>query len=265
MISSIMLIALLNSWNVSLTSVLNVSEAYYNDSWQGDDASNVAWFLKLDGEAQKDITEYLFYKNRLSLAYGQTFLKDKTTGNWLSPVKSTDKIEDENTLTLKKGWPVDPYTSIYLLSRFFDDENNKYVNPITLQESFGFARSIIEQNGANLTSRVGVAFKQVINQVDSIVTSREGGVEWVTNGKFKISDNALYEANLRLFKALVSSVSSSQDTWKAADVRFENNLTVSVVKYVNISLYLMIFYDKDQIDRAQIKQTMSLGLTFNIL
>ena len=262
---NIIVAALISSWNVSLTSMFNVSEAYYNDYWQGNDASNIAWVFKLDGEAKKDVTEYLFYRNKLALAYGQTFLKDNTTGNWLSPVKSTDKIEDENTLTLRKGWPVDPYASLYFLSMFFDEPHDMYVNPMTLQESFGFARSIMAMENASLTSRFGIAFKQVINRVDSIPTTKEGGIEWITEGKFKISDNALYQTSLRVFKALISSTSNTSDTWKAPDIKFENTLTVNVVKYVNISLYLMLFYDKDQIDKTQIKQTMSLGMTFNLL
>lgn len=260
-----MIVIIMTSWKVSMTSMFNVSMAYYNDSWQGDDASNVVWVLKLDGEAEKSITESLFYKNILSLAYGQTFLKDNATGNWLSPVKSTDKIENENTLILRKGWPVDPYTSLYFFSTFFDEENKKYVNPMTFQESFGFKRTIFERGESELATRVGVAFKQVLNQIDSISTLKEGGIEWITEGSFKLSDNTVYKANLRVFKAIMSNTSTSMNTWKTPDLKFENHLTVGVIKYINLSLYLMLFYDRDEVDKVQIKETMSLGLTFNIL
>ncbi len=252
-------------WKTSLTSSFNITEAFYNNQWQKEDVSNITWNIQINGEASKGLSKALFLKNRLSLLYGQTFVQDATTGNWQKPVKSQDKIEEESILSLRKGWPVDPYVSLYFLSQFFDEPDTMYINPMTFQESFGFEREIIKDESNTLSSRFGLALKQSINRKDSVPASKEGGMEWITHGKFKISKASVYEMNLRVFKALMSNQPDSVTTWKAPDVSFENLLTVSVSKYINMNAYLLLFYDKDQIDAVQLKQTMSIGVTFNLL
>ena len=256
---------LISSWKTSLTSSFNITEAFYNTQWQKEDVSNVTWNIQINGEASKSITKSLFLKNRISLLYGQTFIQDITTGNWQKPIKSQDKIEDENILSLRKGWPVDPYISMYFLSQFFDEPDTMYINPMTFQESFGFARDIIKNDRNLLSSRFGMAFKQIVNRKATGSVPKEGGMEWITHGKFKVSKTSVYELNLRVFKALMSNQPDSITTWKAPDISFENILTVSVSKYINMNAYLLLFYDKDQIDAIQIKQTMSIGVTFNLI
>ncbi len=260
-----LLVTVAGGWKTSITSSFNITEAFYNDKWQKEDVSNITWNVQLNGAASRDLTSSLFLKNRLLLLYGQTFLQDATTGNWKKPVKSQDKIEEESVLSLRKGWPVDPYFSFYFLSQFFDEPDTMYVNPMTFQESFGFEREILKNKGNNFTTRFGLALKQVVNRKDTTSVPKEGGMEWITHGKFKVSETSVYEINLRVFKALMSNQPDSVTTWKAPDISFENILTVSVSKYVNMNAYLLLYYDKDQVDAIQLKQTMSVGISFNLL
>ncbi len=257
-------IVIAGGWKTSLASSFNITEAFYNNQWQKEDVSNITWNIQVNGIASRNISESLFLKNRLFLSYGQTLLQDKSTGKWQKPVKSQDKIEEENVLSLKKGWPLDPYMSFYFLSQFFDEGDTMYINPMTFQEGFGLGRDIIKTEKSSMSTRIGAGFKEVINRVDSIENTTEGGIEWITTGKLKVSDNAVYAFNLRTFKALFSSQPDSITTWKSVDVSFENTLTVSVNKYLNMNAYLLLFYDRDQINAVQIKQTMAIGLTFNI-
>lgn len=261
----IMVLVFSGGWKTTLISTFNLSEAVYNGKWQKDDVGNIAWNIQLNGEASRILSNSLSLKNKLTLLYGQTILQNAETGKWGRPVKSQDKIEDENVLTLKKNWAVDPYVSFYFSSQFYDEPDSTFLNPMTFQESFGLARDVWKEKNKLLNSRFGIAFRQKVDRKHNESLEKEGGFEWVTHGKFKLSKTSVYEMNFRVFKALVSNFPDSVTTWKTPDISFENILTVGVTKYININAYLLLFYDRDQVDAVQIKQTMSIGVTFNLL
>jgi len=78
-----------------------------------------------------------------------------------------------------------------------------------------------------------------------------------------ISERIQYESELRVFKALYNSQADpADDRWKAPDVDWKHTLSVSLAKFVQLSLYAELLYDKDIIDRAQIRENLALGLTY---
>ena len=54
------------------------------------------------------------------------------------------------------------------------------------------------------------------------------------------------------------------DDWKAIDVNWENRVSAAVAKYVTVSLYLQLLYDKETDTRGRFKETLALGLTYKL-
>ena len=57
---------------------------------------------------------------------------------------------------------------------------------------------------------------------------------------------------------------SEEVYWKEVDVNWENNVSVSVARYVTVSLYIQLLYDKEIAKKGRFKETLSLGLAYKL-
>ncbi|MBT7617797.1 MAG: hypothetical protein HN590_10995, partial [Calditrichaeota bacterium] len=55
----------------------------------------------------------------------------------------------------------------------------------------------------------------------------------------------------------------NEEYWKAVDINWENIFTANITKYLMVNLYLQLLYDKEVDLGGRLKQTLSLGLTYN--
>jgi hypothetical protein len=129
-----------------------------------------------------------------------------------------------------------------------------------------------------LLTRVGFALRQIITSevTDTLAkttksrTTNDGGFESVTDFKYVLSQNLQFISKLDLYKAIFFSKSKSllgtplASYWKMADVNWENRLSASVAKYVTVSLYTQLLYDKEISLRGRFKQTLALGITYKM-
>ncbi|RKY93458.1 MAG: hypothetical protein DRQ06_06695, partial [Candidatus Hydrothermota bacterium] len=94
----------------------------------------------------------------------------------------------------------------------------------------------------------------------------EGGLELVIDGKKVLSKIAKYEGKLRIFKALYNSKADElpNDNWKAVDFDFQNTVSVSLSKYIQLNLLLELVYDKDLVDIVQVKENFAIGLSYKL-
>ena len=269
-------------WSKSIDLGLNLTQNSYSDSWTGGEAGNIAWVSKADAIFEKKVSPKFNFKNISKLQFGQNHTQDKDTKNWQKPTKSTDKIDIENLGRFTLNTYVDPYVAFRIESQFLDasyDPLKRYINPILLTESAGVARVLYEKEKDQILSRLGFSVRQNINKiiVDTVAetfeteTSSDGGFESVSDIRFVLSDKLNYTGKLSLFKALYYSKKDdfigqpSEDYWKAVDVNFESTVSASINKYVVVTLYAQLLYDK-QIDlRGRFKETLALGLTYKFL
>ncbi len=49
------------------------------------------------------------------------------------------------------------------------------------------------------------------------------------------------------------------------DVKWDNTFSAKISKYIDVSFNIKLFYDKDVSDKRQIKQSLSVGLTYTFL
>lgn len=269
------------SWEKSLDLSLTATQSSYSDSWTGGEAGNVTWTANANGIFSRQMSPHFNLKNTIKLAFGQTHSQDKDTKKWAKPTKSTDKIDFESVGLFTIDFFVNPVAAFRLESQFLDasvDGHNRYVNPMLLTESAGLARQILKKNKDDIITRLGFAFRENIDRTlqppDSsttkTVTATDGGIESVTDVKLVLSDKMGYIGKLTLYKAFFFSKKDDfkglpeENFWKAIDINWENSLTASISKYVQVIFYTQLLYDKQISLKGRLKETMSLGLTYKL-
>jgi len=268
-------------WEKSFDLGINLTQNTYSDSWSGGEAGNLTWVAKADGIFQKQIKPTVNFKSTLKFAFGQTHTQDKTSKNWAKPEKSTDKIDIENLFRLTQDWGIDPYFAVRFESQFLDasvDGINRYFNPMLWTESAGISHVVYKTETDELLTRLGVAYRQNVQSVivDTIgdmrnwETATDGGLESVTDFKYTISESLNYIGKMSLYKALIYSDKDvlegtpMQDDWKSVDVNFENSFSASVAKYITVSLYIQVLYDKQINKKSRLKESLAMGLTYKL-
>jgi hypothetical protein len=268
-------------WEKSFDLGLNLTQNSYSDSWTGGEAGNLTWVAKADGVFQKQMSPKFNFKSTLKFAFGQTHTQNNESKKWAKPVKSTDKIDIENLGRITLDSYVDPYIAFRFESQFLDasvDSIKRYFNPILLTESAGISRMLYSQEKNELLSRLGFALKQHITSeiVDTAAaekdweTATDGGIESVTDMTYVLSEQLKYVGKLSLYKALFFSKKDDyagtpeEDYWKAVDVNFENTISASVAKYIEVSLYIQLLYDKQIDKRGRLKETLAMGVTYKL-
>jgi hypothetical protein len=269
-------------WQPSIDFGLNLTQNSYSDSWTGGEAGNMTWVSKVDAILEKKVSPKFNFKNITKLQFGQTHTQDKTTKDWQRPTKSTDKIDIENVGRFTLDSYVDPYLALRIESQFLDasyDPIKRYINPILLTESAGISRMLYLKDKDQILSRLGFSIRQNMNKViiDTVAeefeyeTATDGGIESVTDIHYILSDKLNYIGKLSLFKALFFSKKEDfagtpeADYWKAVDVNFESTISASISKYIVVSFYAQLLYDKQIDRRGRFKETLALGLTYKFL
>jgi hypothetical protein len=268
-------------WQKSMDLDLTLTQNSYTDNWTGGEAGNITWVANGNSVFQKQLSERLNSKTTLRLAFGQTHSQDEQTKSWARPQKSTDLIDIESLARFTLKLWVDPYLALRFESQFLDasvPQIQRYVNPKKLTESGGMSRQFYKTEKDEILSRLGFALRQITTEdiVDTTLkttttnTTTDGGFESVTDVKLTLSDKIAYTSKLSLYKALFYSKSEELkgtpggDYWKEPDVNWENAVSVSVAKYVTVSLYTQLLYDKEISKKGRFKETLSLGLTYKL-
>ena len=277
----------ITGWKKSLVVDFITTQTAYSDSWVGGEVGAINWVSNLNGSAEKQLKDWLNFKSRLKLSFGQTMTQTTDTvdqtRHWSKPKKSTDLIDWENVgrFTLHKF--VDPYAAVRLESQFLDasfEAKKRYLTPIKLTESAGIARQFYQHDKDEVISRLGLALRQIMKReiiIDSISlyttdsTYSDCGIESVTDVSLTLNDKLRYTGKLTLYKALFFSEKDKvqgtqyEDDWKAIDVNWENIITASISKIVTVNLYTQFLYDKEVERQGRFKETVGIGFIFKMI
>jgi len=282
---------LATGWTKSADLLLNLTQANYNDAWTGSETGSISWAFAGNAAAEKALSPKFLWRNTLKLSYGMTHTEqDGEDGrHWLAPAKSSDRIFFESLMRMTLGIVVDPYASFTFESQFYnpyDDPNDtceklrRYIDPMTFSEAVGVGRTFVKTERAELLSRTGFSVRQHLSkdvlpddcEETEVNTATDGGLEWVTDYTQTLSGESLkYVSKLRLFKAFFYSESDEvkgtewEDYWKTVDVAWENTLSASITKYVQVSLFAELLYDKELELRGRFREVLGLGLTYKLL
>jgi hypothetical protein len=268
-------------WKKNMDLNLTMTQNSYSDNWTGGEAGNVSWAGNASSGWEKQLSERLNSKTTVKLAFGQTHSQNQETKRWAKPTKSTDLIDLESLARLTLHMWVDPYLALRFESQFLDasyPELKRYINPKKVTESGGISRQFYKTEKDEILSRLGFALRQIITEdiVDTasrrteINSTTDGGIESVTDVTLNLAEKISYTSKLSLYKALFYSKSDElkgrpeQDYWKEVDINWENGISAAVAKYVTVSLYVQLLYDKEISKKGRLKETLSLGLTYKL-
>lgn len=280
-------------WSKSFDVEFTMTQNSYSDSWAGGEAGSINWVANAFGIFEKQISARFNFKNSSKISFGQTHIQSQitsgveTTKYWSKPEKSTDLIDIENLGRLTLSKVIDPYIALRLETQFVDatvPSISRFFSPLKITESAGvakifFAKGSDDQSSTNeLLGRVGFALRQIITRevTDTLLektkttTTTDGGIESVIDLKLRLSKIVGFVSKLSLYNAIFFSEADEykgtprEDYWKAIDINWENRFTASVAKYVTVSLYTQLLYDKEIDHRGRFKQTLAVGLTYKL-
>lgn len=275
-------------WQKSLLVDITTTQTGYSDSWVGGEAGSVNWVSNLNGSAEKQLRDWFNYKTILKVSFGQTLTQDTETKDWSKPKKSTDLIDFEHVGRFTLGEFFDPYIAFRLETQFFDgrNENKKlYLSPLKLTESVGITRPFYKEENDFVSSRLGIALRQIvkteiigetvtdggIEYITDDSTLTDGGLESVTDATLSINKNLRFTGKLTLYKALFFSKSdevkgtSFGNDWKAVDINWENIISASITKIMTVNLYAQLLYDKEVSRKGRLKETIAIGFVFKMI
>lgn len=269
-----------DDWTITSEANLTLTQNAYSDNWEGSEVGSVSWAFGSNSLAEKQVSAWANSKTTLKLAFGQTHSQDQESKNWLRPVKSTDLVDLESILRVTRGWAVDPFVSVRVKTQFLDERdptNTLYLNPTTYTEGIGVARVFIKNETTELSARLGGSVLQYVDRSDFEEEEDDddavkSGLEFVSEYRTAFAEDRMaFSSRLSAFKAFYNSRADdleglpNEDYWKNVDLDWENKLTASVTNYVMVNLYVQLLYDREYDSDVRVKETLSLGLTFNLL
>ncbi len=252
-------------WNNNVVGSLNLTQTNF-DNWSQGGENSVSWQFNFNAKFEKNEKQYN-WNNSAKISYGKLKVGSQ------SYRKSVDEIRLETVYTYKLDMYVNPYASAtgetqfskgYIYSVGGDSAISDFMDPGYFTQSVGLGYSSDDmfktRLGAALRETVTKKYNQYSNDPDTPKiekTKVEVGIESVTDFSFKLSKNLLFTTNLRLFSNLVQ--------FKQMVVRWDNVVTASVAKYVDVNFNYQIFYDRTVSPKRQIKEALALGLTYTFL
>lgn len=253
-------------WKHNLIGAIAVAQVAFKDWKQGGEDA-MAWTFAFEGKSVNDqpktngATSYKF-------AFGQTKLGNQGTR------KTDDKIDVETVLTYKLGTYVNPYISATLKTQFAKGfkynkdgtktDVSKAFDPAYLTQGAGVGYQLIPQ----AKTRLGAAVREVVtrtypNYANNPKTEKiektkvEGGFESVTHVEWQLAHNLLLRSKVELFAPL--------KTLDKVVTRSDNTLAVKVNKYVTVNLNVQVTNDTTSSPRTQIKEALTLGLSYTFM
>ncbi len=245
-------------WQKTVTGVLNFTQNKF-DNWSQGGEDSWSWQLNFDGKFDY-LQEKYSWNNSAKISYGKTKLGKA------DPRKAADEIKLESVYTYKMNTYVNPYVAATALTQFTDGFNydpkvkiSSFMDPGYFTQSAGVGVQVVEQ----VKTRVGAALKETVAKdfketyADGEEMRVEYGAESVTDVNWKMAENILFTSKLELFSNLKAI--------NEIDVNWDNMFTSKITDYINVSLNIKLFYDKDISTKRQLKETLAIGLSYSFL
>jgi hypothetical protein len=253
-------------WKHSLVGALTASQVTYSNWAQGGENA-LAWIAMLDGKSVRD-TVKSNWSNTYKLAFGKTKLGD----NGLR--KTDDRIELESVYIRKWGIYVNPYISATLKTQFakgymYDGDGKSvavsdFWDPGYLTQAVGLGYQPVKP----VKLRLGLALREVFSHRYAIYTDNpktaeiekrlvQGGLESVINIDAKLAETMIFSSAIEMFDAL--------NNLDEVIVRSNNTLTIKASKLATVILNLQLIQEKRITPRTQLKEFLSIGVSYTFL
>jgi len=262
------------TWNSSLTGKLSGSQAAYSN-WQEGGLNTLALTSSVDGKFVRG-GEHWIQTYELRLAFG---LVQQDT---LAVRKSDDLIRLGAGLQYQGDQffrIFRPTISAALRTQFadgfnYDEDPFDEGRTLPVKTSEFFAPAVLTQSlgltyepAPWIATRFGIAGKETVVRVPELrvlydvdpdrTFLAEGGIESETTIDRELMTNVRYQSRLNLFQTLTQQ--------EPVDVLWENVITMQVNSRLNVGLEYVMLYDANRSDNVQIKEVLSVGISFALL
>ncbi len=251
------------SWKHTMIISANVTQVSFTDWAQGGENA-LAYALFLEGKSTYAV-DVVNWVNSYKFGYGQAKLGSQGIR------KTDDDIDLESVFTYKIETYINPFVSASLKTQFtegvkYDALGNampvsNFFDPAYITQTAGIGY----QPGPVVKTRLGVSLREiVVNKYamayigDSTKTIEvDGGLESVTEVAWTIMENIVLNAKLEIFAPVKQ--------FDRMTVRSDNTLSAKVNKLISMNLNVQLINDPQVQARTQIKQTLALGISFNLM
>lgn len=251
------------AWKHAANGFFNLSQTYF-DNWVKGGTNALTWELRLEGSSIYEDSK-LLWENKGKALYGRTEVAD------LNSRKSSDLLDLQSVLTYKLGTWVNPFAAAQLLTQF--DAGYNYEGTPRLRVAGPFDPTyLIQTLGVGYTAipdlnvRLGGTLKETFSAArygyaDDTETENEietfkfePGLSFTSTYKFGLMENILFSTLLDVFVNFKGT--------KEIDGKWENQITAKVNKYVSANFGLDMLYDYDLSESYQLKESLSIGISF---
>ena len=252
-------------WKHQASTGVNLSQVSFKD-WVAGGSNALAYTLWLQGSSVLT-SGATIWANSYHLAFGQTRLADQGLR------KTDDDIYLESLLIWRLGTVINPYGAATLRTQFAPGyiypataqvQVSKFFDPAYLTQSAGVAF----RPSPVFTTRLGVGLREVVtsvyaqystdpvtNEVHAVWT--RGGAESVSDLAAPLMENVRLVARLELFAPF--------NAMDRVIVRNDYSIVATVNPYLTTNLTFNLIQDVNVSPRTQMKQALSLGLTYALL
>jgi len=274
-----------STWTYDATARLNFSQAAYKDWQEGGGTNSLAFTAGLGGEAARR-GEHWIQAHQLSLSFGvidqeeQELRKSEDQILWNSSIRYegdgffrlfNPTIAADLRTQFAKGFDYteNPFRSeVDSTDERFDRElpvqNSAFFSPAFITQSVGLTYEPIQ----DFTIRFGGAAKQTIvnnpelrvlyGVAESELVRFEAGAELASAFDKRITDNIRYRSQLNVFF-------SFNQTEEPPDARWNNTINLKVNDWLSTDLQFVALFDEDITNAIQLKETLSVGVSFTLL
>ncbi len=255
-------------WTHAMIAELHLAEVSYTHWTQGG-TNALSYIANVNGRSVDNQT-----KTNWATSYKLDFGQAKLNGEDLR--KTDDEIHLESILTYKMGVHINPYASASLLTQFapgyqYSDtagvaptEVSNFFDPAYITEAAGMGWTISKA----LQTRLGLALREIVTNHFPQYASEpletevkkvriQGGLESESEAEVPIDDNVLFRAKVDLF--------SPFNTMDRIVVHGEGSIIAKVSKVFSAELSALVIDEPDVSPYLQIKQGLSLGISYAIL
>jgi hypothetical protein len=247
-------------WQKSIMGNLGFTQNAF-DNWTQGGENSWSWQLDISAKFIKKEVNYE-WANSGKLSYGNAKIGKE------DPRKAADEISLESVYSYILNRSVNPYVSVTAKTQFTNGydytsvpkiEISNFMDPGYFTEAIGFryALSTIVQTRLGAAAKQTVTDKYAERYAKGDKFRTEYGAESVTDLNVKLGQNLIYTSKLELF--------SNFNRFDEVDVNWDNLFTVKATKYINVTWNIRLYYDKDMSLKRQLKETLSIGLSYNFL
>ncbi|SIS50879.1 Protein of unknown function [Chryseobacterium piscicola] len=256
-------------WSITGQNAVMFNQAAFSN-WVGGGANNVGWLASVNENLTYERDKNL-WENVIILNYGQ----NTTQGLGTRKTQDVINISSNYGRQFSKSWYIS--TGVSLLSQFspgYEDGNNPLAKKISAFMAPGYVNAgvgVTYRPNDNLTVTMRPANARFTFVLDKELQFKNNyGLKADGDSflmQFGFYGNAIYKIQLMKNIEMINTGTLFSNYLENPDhmvLSYNMLLKMVINKHISSNIMLDLFYDHNQIQKTQLKQTLGVGFAYNI-